>query len=195
MAGILLGCALIPASVIAQQVYKWTDSNGQTHYSDHAPTGQTAAAVNIPKAPPKPAVTPPSPVVLTTDDGDNNPTGDNGKITPGDPEVLARQGEKLHATVAAMNNRGKPTDQELVTKCKAQRDNDCNRIDDIKKREAILNEPPHPKKRCSFIVGVGEFCDDRARPPAWQPPHTNSVNILPPATKKKSTSKYTISDD
>ena len=46
MAGILLGCIVIPASVIAQQVYKWTDSDGQTHYSDHAPTSQAAATVN-----------------------------------------------------------------------------------------------------------------------------------------------------
>jgi hypothetical protein len=195
MAGILLGCAVIPATVIAQQVYKWTDSNGQTHYSDHAPTGQTAATVNIPNAPPKPAVTPQPTVVSTTNDGNNNPTGDNGKITPGDPEVLARQREQWHATGAAMNNRGKPTDQELVTKCKAQRDTDCNRIGEIRKREAILNEPPPPKTRCRFIAGVGEWCDVRNQTPAWQPPHTNSVNILPPATKKKTTSKYTIGNN
>jgi hypothetical protein len=195
MAGFLLGCAVIPASVFAQQVYKWTDSNGQTHYSDHAPTSQTAATVKIPNAPPKPAVTPPSTVDFTTDDGNNNPTGDNGRSTPGDPEVIARQREQWHAEVAARNNRGKPTDQELVTKCKGQRDTDCNRIDAIKKREAILNEPPPPKTTCRFISGVGQWCDTRNQAPAWQPPHTNSVNILPPAAKKNSTSKYTINDN
>jgi hypothetical protein len=179
--------------VIAQQVYKWTDSNGQTHYSDHAPTGQTAATINIPKAPPKPAVTPQS--TMVTNDGNNNPTGDNGKITPGDPEVLARQGERWHAAVAAMNNRGKPTDQQLVTKCKAQRDTDCNQIGEIRKREAILNEPPPPKTTCHYTAGVGDWCEVRDRTPAWQPPHTSSVNILPPATRKKSTSKYTIDDN
>ena len=195
MAGILLGCAVIPASVIAQQVYKWTDSDGQTHYSDHAPTSQAAATVNVPKAPPKPAVLPESTVILTPDDRNNHPTGDNGYSTPGDPEVIARQREQWHAEVAARNNRGKPTDQELVSKCKAQRDTDCNQIDAIKKREAILNEPPPPKTTCHFIPGMGQSCDTRNQAPAWQPPHTNSVNILPPARKKNSTSKYTISDN
>ena len=177
---ILLGCVVIPTSAIAQQVYKWTDSNGQTHYSDHAPTDQAATTVNVPKTPPpKPAVTPEPLTALPY------PTGDNGRSTPADPAVLARQREQSRAEAVARN---KQADQELVDKCKAQRDTDCNQISEIKKREAIQNEPPPPKWRCVGIVPTCGFVDQT-------PPHTNSANTPPAANKKKSTSKYTIQDN
>jgi hypothetical protein len=39
-----------PAPATAQQLYKWTDEQGQVHYSDHAPAGQATTNVPLPKA-------------------------------------------------------------------------------------------------------------------------------------------------
>jgi len=56
-----LALALAPAASVAQ-VFKWTDDQGQVHYSDHAPAGQTGASVALPKVPkaskPVPTTTP-----------------------------------------------------------------------------------------------------------------------------------------
>lgn len=177
MAGILLGCVTIPAHVIAQQVYKWTDSTGQTHYSDHAPASQTVTTVDIPKAPPKPAGTSHSSLGFST----------NAGIALANPQVSATQGPKWR-TLADMTKDAKPTptDQELVAKCKAQRDTDCNQIGEIRKREAILNEPPPARWRCWGAVRSCEW--------VAPPPQTNSANTPPATKKKKSTSKYTIDD-
>ena len=47
----LLACALVPAPALAQKIVKWTDANGQVHYSDHAPADQGATAVSVQSAP------------------------------------------------------------------------------------------------------------------------------------------------
>ena len=188
MAGIFASCAMIPTSVDAQQIYKWTDSNGQTHYSDHAPTGQAATTVDVPTMPPpKPAVTLQPMMDLSTRDGTSKPAGFNERSAPADPEVLARNQAQSHTEAAARKNQA---DKELVARCKSQRDTDCNQVDEIKKREAILNEPPPPRWRCySSFHGVPPSCE-------WVPPPQTKSASTPPATKKKkSTSKYTIEDN
>jgi Domain of unknown function (DUF4124) len=44
--------AVAPQFGAAQQIYKWTDSQGQVHYSDHAESGQKTTTVAVPQAPP-----------------------------------------------------------------------------------------------------------------------------------------------
>src|ERR1051325_10591279 len=57
---VILACALAPTSSFAQ-VFKWTDEQGQVHFSDHAPAGQAKTSVALPQVPKasKPAVPPP----------------------------------------------------------------------------------------------------------------------------------------
>src|SRR5262245_60744328 len=58
IAGMLV-CLVTPA-LAAAGVVKWTDANGQVHYSDHAPSDQKTQEVKTPPAP-KTLPTPPKP--------------------------------------------------------------------------------------------------------------------------------------
>jgi hypothetical protein len=42
------------ASLVGAELYKWTDENGVTHYSDKAPEGREAEQRALPKAPDSP---------------------------------------------------------------------------------------------------------------------------------------------
>jgi hypothetical protein len=195
LAATALSGVVLPASAVAQQVYKWTDGNGQTHYSDHAPTGQTAATVDVPRAPQGGGVTPP-----------NNPNpyhSSPGYSGTSNSDVEAtRQRERSNAEMAAQNKRA---DDALIAKCKAQRDTDCNQIDAIKKREAILNE----RRSCTDSMdGSRRICTFTPAPPP--PPVTRierqpggyslPMTVLPPrppppVSKSSNAPKYTINDN
>jgi hypothetical protein len=55
--------ALVPGSVAAQDLYKWTDAGGKVHYGDRAAAPENSKLLNVPSAParaPAPAPTAPA---------------------------------------------------------------------------------------------------------------------------------------
>jgi hypothetical protein len=154
--------------VTAQQIYKWTDSQGQTHYSDHAPTDRAAATVNVPKTPASavrsvdPPVTKPRVARINVGTAFERDADPGESITGPSPEEARRAEEEWHQSVAA---RGKPSDQSLVDKCNAQRNADCD-LQTIKKREEVLTAPPPMKVHCRLVAGHQDC--DLPNPP--QPP-------------------------
>jgi hypothetical protein len=190
---------VIPTDVNAQQIYKWTDNSGQTHFSDHAPAEQTATTVHLPSAPPPKAASTPQPTVVYAPPENETEyyrqmAHYTEKYTPADPELVYRQQLQWHATVAARNNQGKPSDKDLVNKCKTQLDTDCNSISELKRREEVLNAPPPARQKCKLISGVGWWCDIQQPPPAPPPPTFRKehgvIVLYPPqqSTKKKKSS-------
>ena len=49
---IMLGCfwLALAGSQAQAQIYKWTDQNGEVHFSDHAPSGQKTTTLDVPEA-------------------------------------------------------------------------------------------------------------------------------------------------
>lgn len=167
---LLLGCALAPACATAQQAYKWTDGQGQTHYSDHAPTGQASSSVNLPKThvstqTPAPASVPSPSDVDAPDVSGGPPNDSNGTTVAADPYVLRNLRAQQQQSQAAA---AKASDKALVAKCNARRDSYCGEgADEIRKREQVLNAPQPGRYRCVPVMGHG--CMQTYTPPPPQP--------------------------
>jgi len=147
LSSVLLGLvALTPAVTTAQQVFKWTDENGQVHYSDHAPPGQTTTNLALPKAP-KPSTPVNAPGAGSPGAADNSSRNQHER-TPqqaaqGESEADRdrRQSEenkkrmfaKLRANQEAAD---KAADKAVIDECKANRETYCKGgADQIRERE------------------------------------------------------------
>ena len=136
---VLLACALAPCLAGAQQVYKWTDSQGQVHYSDHAESGQSTSTVNVPKTPPKPAAAPVETEIYEAQEPRHEPIEPHTT----DPVVVRNAEDRTRREMAA---KQKAADQTLVAKCKANRDSFCNDVGEIKRQQQVLNAPQPVRK-------------------------------------------------
>jgi hypothetical protein len=148
---LLLSAVIIPGGASADQVYKWVDRNGETHYSDHPPADQSTTTVSVRK------IAAPAPAAPRSFSGVPSASAyaGNGVSGYGDPEVLRRSREQQQRMNTATANQGKATDQQLIDACKAQRDTDCGRLDELRRREAVANAPPPMKSEC-ITLNTGE---------------------------------------
>lgn len=122
----LLALACAPGLALAQKIVKWTDANGQVHYSDHAPTDQNAVAVNVPKSPPPPPPKP-KPVVPVQTDED---AALNAQADAAHQKYLADEAarKKQYADdKKRQEDWQKKYDQSVVDRCKANHETYCNK--------------------------------------------------------------------
>jgi hypothetical protein len=141
-----------PAS--AQHIYKWTDANGQVHFSDQPPPDQAKVDVvgDLPRAgSPQPQPTQPAAAEVNRDDESND-------VYPGTPEYDARrnaemeqhkaESDKRNAAEAKRNqemaasreHQAKLADDELIAKCKRNREVYCGNGADEIRRSELENE-------------------------------------------------------
>jgi hypothetical protein len=136
--------AVAPGIAAAQKVVRWVDSQGQVHYSDHAPPEARAEVVNdLPKTPPVPAPAPEPPRIQGEAPDFRQPYDPNEvigsdkygrKITRGqdDKEQAARasahqqQQDKLAAERAKAQadaaQKKLQDDRQLMADCKTRRE-------------------------------------------------------------------------
>jgi hypothetical protein len=175
----LLASALISTSAAAQQIYKWTDANGQVHYTDHPPADRSAAPVAVDK---RPSAAPPPPLQpaqnrdLQRQDSESFGQGasqvDNRSAADRRLEAATedyerrklaaqRDGERLAAEKAA--------EAEVIARCERARDTHCNKgADYIKKREEDLAGWQHMDRKQRWIDG-GRVGPRPQAPPAPAP--------------------------
>jgi hypothetical protein len=171
----LLACALIPASGSAQQVYKWTDANGQVHYTDQPPPDRAAASVAVDKSPPPP------PPRRTPE---NQQTARNEYESVGRPSAPADNRSGADWRIAAINEdyqrreaearreaetaaRKKAADDAVIAACERAHDTQCNKgADFIKKREEDLARWQYIDRHERWIKGgrVGPRPPEPPRP-------------------------------
>lgn len=115
----ILACALAPVTAAAQQIVKWTDANGQVHYSDHAPPDQKITTVNLPPAPKAPLPPPkPAPVAAAP----QTPAHSLGWHDP-----MSAHPTPLEEDRKRREQMKKDFDKRIVDRCKARRETYCNR--------------------------------------------------------------------
>lgn len=114
----ILVCALAPVTAAAQQIVKWTDANGQVHYSDHAPPDQKITTVNLPPAPKAPPPPPkPAPVAAVPQTPAHSPGWhDPMSARPTPFEEDRKQREQMK----------KDFEKWIVDRCKARHETYCN---------------------------------------------------------------------
>jgi hypothetical protein len=111
---------------LAQHIVKWTDANGQVHYSDHAPENQSTVAVSIPKAPRTvaPAAAPAAAGPVVADPF----AARNAEISA----MLEREHEEARKRDEARQRQlreiaaKKRQDDERIARCNANRETYCN---------------------------------------------------------------------
>lgn len=174
-------CALAPTPTIAQQIVKWTDEQGQIHFSDHAPPGQDVTHVVVQKAPKIVPPANPAPRIEVKSYGAGSGSGP-GQMAP-DSEAARRAAaaqeqqrrwdEQNKAAAAARLK----ADQALIAECKANRETYCNQsADAIRKQEHLIAEMQY-----ADALDRRQALADRGipTPPPPPPPRDNSSNPTP----------------
>ena len=136
-----LFCPVLTSTpAVAQQIVKWTDENGQVHYSDHAPPGATAAKVAVQKAPKAPetdfASSATAPIVVTRQTNESGLSPAVEAIHAADEarrrETADREKRYRDAQAAAF----KQEDKQAIDRCNANRETYCKQgADVIRERE------------------------------------------------------------
>jgi hypothetical protein len=172
---------LNPASALAQQIYKWTDANGQVHYTDQPPPDRAAATVDTPPAPKPRATTPaghPGAMVPDHDPLERSAPADNRSGADRRIDALDEdyQRRRLLAQREAEKAATKKTaDDAVIAACERAHNTQCNKgVDFIKQREEDLAHSQYSVRKQRWLDG------GRVGPPPQAPP--------PPAvrtTKKK----------
>ena len=186
----LTACALVSTTATAQQIVKWTDEQGQVHFSDHAPPGQNATHVVVEKAPNStpPAATVPLATAPAAIIG--QPTQGNSSVrrwglaaessrAAADSEVARRAAaakeqqrrwdEQNKAAAAARLK----ADQDLIAQCKANRETYCNQsANAIRKQEHTIAEMQY----LDAVTHHQELADRGiSSPPPRPPPPLNDA--------------------
>lgn len=134
-------CLLASGIASAQSIVKWVDAQGQTHYSDHAPTGQETEPVSVHVSRAHPASTAPAAT---------SGAGAVGRSTAATPTTTAkdtaaareaeeeqRRAERQEAAETAKAQ----ADKDLVAKCNQAHEIYCNQgADTIRQRETTRAE-------------------------------------------------------
>jgi len=108
----LLLLALLAPSVALAEVWKWTDSSGQTHYGDSPPAGVKASKVGdagvsvIPASPPPDA----APVLAPPSTPKSAPAADKAPTAAGSHDAAAEREAKR---------------QRMIERCERERGVDC----------------------------------------------------------------------
>lgn len=129
-------CLMAPELAGAQKIVKWVDAQGQTHYSDHAPSGQEAAPVSLhlpprTSAPAVPVATSKATAVARGTDGAAKSARDTAAAREAEDE--RRQAERREAESDAKAQ----ADKELVARCNQAREDYCDQgADTIRQRDA-----------------------------------------------------------
>jgi Domain of unknown function (DUF4124) len=138
-------CGLVPTSATAQQIVKWTDDQGQIHFSDHAPPGQNATNVVVQKAPKSTA---PSTAVRPQTQGNSYVSGAGAASAPASDSEAARRAAAEKEQQRRWDEQNKAAaaarlkaDKDLIAQCKANRETYCNQsADAIRKQEHMIAE-------------------------------------------------------
>lgn len=94
--------ALTPAMVTAAPVYKWTDSDGITHYGDRQPTGIEVEQISVKSGMPQP-VSPPATAQEQLNDLEKRRQDESEQATVED-EAAARKAQREANCQAATQN-------------------------------------------------------------------------------------------
>jgi hypothetical protein len=172
----LLACALIPASASAQQVYKWTDANGQVHYTDQPPPDREAAPVAVDRSPP-----PPPPRTADIQQvapshhrypGDQSTPADNRSAADRRLDAINEDYERRQVAArrdAETAARKKAADDAVIAACERAHDTQCNKgADFIKKREEDLAGWQYIERRDRWVQG-GRVGPRPPEPPMPEP--------------------------
>jgi len=133
-------CLTAPGFAGAQKIVKWVDAQGQTHYSDHAPSGQEAAPVSLhlpprTSAPAVPVTTSRTTAVARFTDGAAKAARDIGGAREAEEE--RRQAERREAESDAKVQ----ADKDLVARCNQAREDYCDQgADTIRQRDATRSD-------------------------------------------------------
>jgi Domain of unknown function (DUF4124) len=143
LSSVLLGLvALAPAIATAQQMFKWTDENGQVHYSDHAPPGQTTTNLPLPKAP-RPSKPVNAPGAGSPNAADNSSRNQHAAQDESEADRDRRKSEedkqRMFAKMRANQQAAdKAADQAVIAECRANRETYCKGgADQIRERENL----------------------------------------------------------
>ena len=168
-------CALVPALTTAQQIVKWTDEQGQIHFSDHAPPGQNATHVVVP---PAPKSVPPSNVApsrgnsygtrSTAGSGQTAPDSEAERRAAAAKEQQRRWDEQKKAAAEARLK----ADKAVLAECQANRETYCNQsADAIRKQEHMIAEMQY----ADAVTRQQELADRGIHtPPPVPPPSLNN---------------------
>jgi hypothetical protein len=179
----LLVWALSSPGASAQQIYKWTDANGQVHYTDQPPPDRAADTV----------ATPPSPKPRPTTQAEyQHETGRarNSLEQPAPPGVRSAADQRLDALNEDYERRRvlakreaekaatkKAADDAVVAACERAHDTQCNKgAEFIREREVDLAHGQYADRKKQWVDG------GRMGPPPRQPPARQPKTIDP---KKK----------
>lgn len=108
----------------AAQVYKWVDEDGQVHYSAKKPADAKAKSMYIPNSQPVEEPAPVSPA--NTDAECQTMTCRMNKYVDENP-IPKRKKSAPSLNIPASKVVHKPTDADIVSKCKKDRDNYCDK--------------------------------------------------------------------
>ena len=171
----LLACALIPASASAQQVYKWTDANGQVHYTDQPPPDRAAAPVAVDKSPPPPPRTAENQQLAPNHyayPGQQSSPTDNRSAADRRIDAINEDYERRQVTArreAEIAARRKAADDAVIAACERAHDTQCNKgAEFIKKREEDLAGWQYIERRERWIEG-GRVGPRPPEPPMQEP--------------------------
>jgi hypothetical protein len=180
----LLACALISTSATAQQIYKWTDANGQVHYTDHPPADRSAAPVAVDK---RPSAAPPPAQTRDLQRQDVESFGQGAsevdKRSAADRRLEAATEDYERRKLAAQRDgeriaAEKAADAEVIARCERARDTNCNKgAEFIKKREEDLASSQYIDRKLRWMDS------GRIGPPPQAPPRP--APTYPDEKKKK----------
>jgi hypothetical protein len=122
----------------AQSVVKWVDAQGQTHYSDHAPSGQDIETVSVHVSRPRfaPAIST-STILPVHKSTSATPTASNEAAAARAAEEEQRQAERREAEETSKAQ----ADKDLIARCNQARETYCNQgADTIRQRETTRAE-------------------------------------------------------
>jgi hypothetical protein len=179
----LTACALVSTTATAQQIVKWTDEQGQVHFSDHAPPGQNATHVVVEK-PPK-STPPPAPADQQTQANSSSTRRWSTSHEPGEAapdseaarraaaaQAQQRRWDEQNKAAAAARQKA---DQDLIAQCKANRETYCNQsANAIRKQEHTIAEMQY----LDAVTHHQELADRgiSSPPPRPPPPLNNGSN-------------------
>lgn len=129
---------MAPGIAGAQNIVKWVDAQGQTHYSDHAPTGQDTEAVSVHVSQPRPvSAAATANVVAIRRTTAVTPTTANDTAAAREAEEEQRRAERQEAAEAAKAQ----ADKDLIARCNQAHEIYCNKgADTIRQRDKIQAE-------------------------------------------------------
>jgi hypothetical protein len=118
-------CLAATAATAQQKIYKWTDANGQTHYSSQPPKDQKAQTVRQAKEP-TPVV--PATTAATADGAAATTTGDKPAMSDADRARLTDYCKTLRTRVSQLQKGGQFSESNPDGSARPLNNADVNRM-------------------------------------------------------------------